>query len=116
MWLGVCDRGTWRDGKLQANREIFSGSPPIMLYFTALLALVASCSGYVLPQAAPRAVAARAPAPQALAPELALHDIASLIAEIVDADGERVYGAVEAPGWVPIVGGIAAVGTALLPV
>uniref|UniRef100_A0A7S4N0J3 Uncharacterized protein n=1 Tax=Prymnesium polylepis TaxID=72548 RepID=A0A7S4N0J3_9EUKA len=87
-----------------------------MMYFTALLALVASCSGYVLPQAAPRAVAARAPSPQALAPELVLHDVASLIAEIVDGEGERVYGAVEAPGWVPIVGGIAAIGTALLPV
>ena len=83
-----------------------------MLYKTALLALVASCSGYVLPQAAPRAAVARTPAPQALAPELPLQ----LLAEIVDATGERVYGAVEAPGWILPVASIAAIGTALLPV
>lgn len=50
--------------------------------------------------------------PVAFFPELPM----SVIAEVVDASGERVYGAVEAPGWVPIVGGIAAVATALLPV
>ena len=83
-----------------------------MLYKTALLALVASCSGYVLPQVAPGAVVARTPAPQALAPELPLQ----LLAEIVDASGERVYGAVEAPGWILPVAAIGAIGTALLPV
>jgi len=40
----------------------------------------------------------------------------NLIAEIIDAEGERVYGAVEAPGWVLPVGGLLAVLTALLPV
>ena len=35
----------------------------------------------------------------------------SLLAEITDGDGERVYGAVDAPSWVAPVGGIAAVGT-----
>jgi len=40
----------------------------------------------------------------------------SLIAELVDADGERIYGAVDAPSWVAPVAGIAAIGTALLPV
>ena len=38
------------------------------------------------------------------------------LAEIVDATGERVYGAVEAPGWILPVASIAAIGTALLPV
>ena len=40
----------------------------------------------------------------------------SLIAEVIDASGERVYGAVDAPGWVAPVGGIAVISTALLPV
>lgn len=39
-----------------------------------------------------------------------------LIAEIVDASGERVYGAVDAPVWIAPVAGIAAIATALLPV
>jgi hypothetical protein len=52
----------------------------------------------------------RSPAPQAM--ELPY----ALIAEIVDAGGERVYGAVDAPGWVAPIGGIAVIGTALLPV
>lgn len=40
----------------------------------------------------------------------------TLIAEVIDAEGERVYGAVDAPGWVAPVGGIAVIATALLPV
>jgi len=39
-----------------------------------------------------------------------------LIAEIVDASGERAYGAVDAPGWVAPVAGVGAIITALLPV
>ena len=42
----------------------------------------------------------RSPAPQAM--ELPY----ALLAEIVDAGGERVYGAVDAPGWVAPIGGL----------
>ena len=41
---------------------------------------------------------------------------ANLLAEIIDETGERVYGAVDAPGWVAPVGGITVILTALLPV
>ena len=40
----------------------------------------------------------------------------SAIAEILDSEGERMYGAVDAPSWVAPVGGIAVIATALLPV
>lgn len=40
---------------------------------------------------------------------------ATLIAEIVDADGERAYGAVDAPTWVLPVLAIATISTSLLP-
>ena len=67
-----------------------------------------------MPSAARPAVAPRASTPTALAMPF---DIPfSLIAELVDADGERIYGAVDAPSWVAPVAGIAAIGTALLPV
>ena len=82
-----------------------------MSRIAALFMLLASCSGFVLPQAAPRSSVSRTAAPQALVPELPFQTIA----EIVDATGERVYGSVDAPVWVPIVGGIAAIATALLP-
>jgi len=39
----------------------------------------------------------------------------ALLAEIVDAGGERAYGAVDAPGWVLPVLAVAAIGTSLLP-
>ena len=39
-----------------------------------------------------------------------------LLSELVDADGERIYGAVDAPGWVAPLGGIVLIGTALLPI
>ena len=78
----------------------------------AASALALSASAYVLPQAAPRALAPRTTTPQALAPELPLQ----LLAEIVDGTGERVYGAVDAPVWVAPIAGIAAISTALLPV
>lgn len=83
-----------------------------------LALLAASASAYVLP-AAPAAVARRTGTPHALLlPDLPPldHLPLNLIAEIVDADGERAYGAVDAPGWVAPVGGIAVILTALLPV
>jgi len=52
----------------------------------------------------------------AAADAVAQHLPTNLLAEIVDGDGERVYGAVEAPAWVAPLGGIAAIGTALLPI
>ena len=76
--------------------------------------LACASSSYVMPSAARPAVAPRASTPTALAMPF---DIPfSLIAELVDADGERIYGAVDAPSWVAPVAGIAAIGTALLPV
>ena len=78
-----------------------------------MLAAALASSSYVMPSAARPAVAPRASAPTAVAlPDLPY----SLIAELVDADGERIYGAVDAPGWVAPVGGIAVIATALLPV
>ena len=45
-----------------------------------------------------------------------LHSVTTQIAELVDADGERVYGAVDAPGWVAPVGAVViAFFTTLLP-
>ena len=40
---------------------------------------------------------------------------ATLLAELIDEDGERIYGAVDAPAWVLPVGGILLIGTALVP-
>eukprot|EP00320_Phaeocystis_rex_P022298 CAMPEP_0119079936 /NCGR_PEP_ID=MMETSP1178-20130426/109817_1 /TAXON_ID=33656 /ORGANISM="unid sp, Strain CCMP2000" /LENGTH=122 /DNA_ID=CAMNT_0007062493 /DNA_START=24 /DNA_END=392 /DNA_ORIENTATION=+ len=61
--------------------------------------------------------------PRVAAAPVALHldpttitDTFSLLAEIVDADGERAYGAVEAPGWVLPLGAVLAIGTSLLPI
>lgn len=39
-----------------------------------------------------------------------------LLSELVDAEGERIYGAVDAPGWVAPLGGILLIGSALLPI
>jgi len=93
----------------------------------------AAFQGAVQPLAAPGQLR-RAPAPVALLPELTDHlpqllehlpagvDLdpghlpTNLLAEVLDADGERNYGAVDAPGWVAPLGGVAAIGTALLPV
>lgn len=92
-----------------------------MLRLTLASAFAASCSAYAV---TPNAGALRASStarvstpPVALLDQLDLHlPTFQLLAEIVDADGERVYGAVDAPGWVAPVAGIAAIGTALLPV
>ena len=60
----------------------------------------------------------RAPPPSAFLEPSALVDLPlfNLLAEIVDGDGERVYGAVDAPGYVAPLAGILAISTALLPV
>ena len=58
----------------------------------------------------------RAAAPVAFADFDTLHSVTTQIAELVDADGERVYGAVDAPGWVAPVGAVViAFFTTLLP-
>merc|ERR1719183_1743936 len=77
----------------------------------ALTALSATAFSVGVPSIALHAAAAPAPV-TALLPDLPL----SLLADIVDASGERVYGAVDAPSWVAPVGGIAVIATALLPV
>ena len=48
----------------------------------------------------------RAAAPVAAIDFDTLHSVTTQIAELVDADGERVYGAVDAPGWVAPVGAV----------
>ena len=58
----------------------------------------------------------RAAAPVAFSDFDTLHSVTTQIAELVDADGERVYGAVDAPGWVAPVGAVViAFFTTLLP-
>lgn len=85
------------------------------MQLTALFALLSSASALMVSPAPLRPlVAARAPAPQAM---LGLEQLPlSLIAEIVDADGERAYGAVEAPGWVLPTFATLAILTSLLPI
>ena len=81
----------------------------------ALLALLCTVADAYVAVARPAALR-RAPAPaMALSPD-DLMPVFNLLAEIVDDQGERVYGAVEAPGWVLPVGGGLAILTALLPV
>jgi hypothetical protein len=83
-----------------------------------VVALIApSCAGLVV-GARPRVpAAARIAPPKAVLEHFAtLEQASALLAEILDEGGERVYGAVDAPGWVAPVAGIAAIGTALLPV
>ena len=83
------------------------------------VALVASASGFTVPSGpilAPRAQA-RVSAPVALLSpaDLPMDFPFSAIAEILDQEGERIYGAVDAPGWIAPIGGIALISTALLP-
>mmetsp|Transcript_47030 Transcript_47030/g.156731 ORF Transcript_47030/g.156731 Transcript_47030/m.156731 type:complete len:163 (+) Transcript_47030:54-542(+) len=83
-----------------------------------LLSLLSGCAALVVsPARASPAAASRCAAPTALAPvdASAVHSVASLVAEIVQADGERAYGAVDAPLWVLPVGAIAVIATALVP-
>mmetsp|Transcript_1304 Transcript_1304/g.4024 ORF Transcript_1304/g.4024 Transcript_1304/m.4024 type:complete len:122 (-) Transcript_1304:249-614(-) len=84
-----------------------------------LLSLLSGCAALVVsPARASPAAASRCAAPTALAPvdASAVHSVASLVAEIVQADGERAYGAVDAPLWVLPVGAIAVIATALVPI
>lgn len=80
-----------------------------------LLALCATASAFVarpLPLR-PTTVPCRSnPAPVALLDPSTI----SLLAEITDLDGERAYGAVDAPGWVLPVFATLAIATSLLPI
>lgn len=71
------------------------------------------------PGAAPRVTAEtkRATSPAALLDQLPDHLEwgTSLLAELVDPDGERIYGAVDAPFWIAPVAGVGAIITAALP-
>ena len=84
-----------------------------MLRLFLALSLLASCAAFV---ASPQLLRPAATQRAGVAPT-ALLDPATiqLLAEIVDADGERAYGAVEAPLWVVPVFAILSIGTALLP-
>jgi len=94
---------------------IFSHRGFAIALLLALLGLASVAHAYVLTSPAP--AARRAPSARMLSPaDFDFAATASLIAEIVDQEGERIYGAVEAPGWVLPVGGGLAVLTALLPV
>ena len=79
-----------------------------------LAAVLSSAAAYVVPITPSRPAVRRTPAPQALVPAALLPTLIQL-AEIVDQEGERIYGAVDAPSWVAPVGGIALISTALLP-
>ena len=84
--------------------------------FAVLCLLAAPCAAFVATSLPRPAVVRRAAAPTALAFDPAAIQTIQLLAEILDEEGERVYGAVEAPLWVIPVGGLLAIGTALLPV
>ena len=77
------------------NRDPPMARTPVLL----VAALASSAAGLVVSPAAlrPIAVAPRAAAP---AMQLAPYEVTTLLAEILDENGERAYGAVEAPGWV----------------
>ena len=87
-----------------------------------MLGLLATCStSFVVAPGA--SLHAAAPAVRVTAPPVAVVDHVvdhlptfQLLSELVDADGERIYGAVDAPGWVAPLGGILLIGSALLPV
>jgi len=79
-----------------------------LLGFHGASALVAS------PAVRTVTVPARSSTPVAMMPSV--YQVATLLAEIVDAEGERTYGAVDAPGWVLPVGAVVVIGTSLLPI
>ena len=86
----------------------------LMKVLVALLGLLSSATALVVSRAPLRPlVAARAPAPQAM---LGMDLPLSLIAEIVDTEGERMYGSVDAPGWVLPLLATLAILTSLLPI
>lgn len=82
------------------------------------LALLHACNALIAPIAPTRVATAdmsssRAAVAMLLPPDLL--PASTLLTEIVDADGERAYGAVDAPGWVLPVLAIATIATSLLP-
>merc|ERR1712087_441154 len=81
-----------------------------------LLILLSPCSALVYSSIAsrPRVTPSRAAVEMLSPPDFLT--AATLIAEIVDADGERAYGAVDAPAWVLPVLAIGAISTSLLPI
>lgn len=84
----------------------------------ALLALLAApCAAFVAAPQPLRATSARrvAASPTAVLEHFDLSTI-NLLAEILDDQGERAYGSVEAPGWVLPLGAVLAIGTSLLPI
>ena len=92
-----------------------------MSFFRSLVlaALLGAADAYAagrVASAAPMAIRRAASSPAMVLDMPDLPAVTSLLAEIVDENGERVYGAVEAPGWVVPVGGLLAILTALLPV
>lgn len=87
------------------------------LLCAALALLWTSTEAYVA--VARPAVRHRVAQPSMILPEALSADLlstATLLAEIIDETGERIYGAVDAPGWVAPVGGVTVILTALLPV
>ena len=87
-----------------------------MLRFLACALLAASANAFVASRAPlPSSTRAAASPSMLLSPDQQLAAM-TLLAEVIDSDGERIYGAVDAPGWVAPVGALAAIGTALIPV
>lgn len=80
----------------------------------ALLGLHGASALMASPAVRPAVVPARSSTPVAMMPSV--YQVATLLAEIVDAEGERTYGAVDAPGWVLPVGAVVVIGTSLLPI
>lgn len=93
------------------SAEIAPRSPLSAMFRALLLASAALCAdAYVVTAARAAPLAARRAASPAMVFDMAdLPATMNLLAEIVDSDGERVYGAVEAPGWVLPVGGLLAI-------
>ena len=92
-----------------------------MSRFSALFALLATpCAAFVAAPQPLRATSSRrvAAPPTAVLDNFVVDHLSTinLLAEIVDSEGERAYGAVEAPGWVLPLGAVLAIGTSLLPI
>ena len=78
---------------------------------------MASATGFALTTGTTVSMPHSGQAARSMAPKASIIDSTlPLLAEIVDASGERAYGAVDAPGWVAPVAGVGAIITALLPV
>ena len=82
-----------------------------------LLAALGSASAFAMApgtRAPARGTRVAAPPRALLAPD-SVFALSTLLGEVVDESGERVYGAVDAPGWVLPVLAIAAISTSFLP-